>query len=122
MHGRLRSAIASAVVQVHSRYLGRGPTKARAFFRGNVLVLVLHDAMTKGERSLAGHGRVEAALGIRRELEQTMRDDLVEAVEGLTGGRVLAFMSDCHVEPDLVAELYVLDRPVVAPISQAGEV
>jgi uncharacterized protein YbcI len=119
-HGRLRSAIARAVVQVHSRRLGRGPTKARAFFRGNVVVLLLYDAMTKGERSLAAYGRVEAALELRRELEQTMREDLVRAVEGLTDGRVLAFMSDSHLNPDLVVELYMLDRPVVAPVEPAG--
>lgn len=41
-----------------------------------------------------------------------MRHDLVAAVEELTGRTVVAFMSDNHVDPDMAAELFVLDSPV----------
>lgn len=34
-------------------------------------------------------------------------------VEELTGGRVTAFMSTNHVEPDVAAQILVLDRPVL---------
>jgi uncharacterized protein YbcI len=110
--GRLNSAIANAVVQVHSRYAGRGPTRAQAFARQNVVVLLMEDAMTQGERSLAAHGRQDVALDIRRQLETAIRERLVDAVEDLTGCRVVAFMNDNHIDPDVVAELFVLDRPV----------
>jgi uncharacterized protein YbcI len=109
---RLNSAIVNAVVQLHSRYAGRGPTRAQAFARHNVVVLLMEDAMTQGERSLAAHGRQAVTLDIRRQLETAMRERLVGAVEDLTGCRVVAFMNDNHIDPDVVAELFVLDRPV----------
>jgi hypothetical protein len=38
-----------------------------------------------------------------------MRDDLVAAVEGLTERKVIAFMSENHVDPDMAAEIFVLE-------------
>jgi len=110
--GRLNAAIARGVVHMHSRFVGRGPTKAQAFFHGNVIVVVMRDTMTKSEVSLAADGREDAVLRMRYELQQAMKDDLVAEVESLTGCAVVAFMSANHIEPDLEAELFVLDRPV----------
>jgi uncharacterized protein YbcI len=43
-----------------------------------------------------------------------MRADLVEIVEELTGCTVRAFMSANHLSPDILSEVFVLDRPVGA--------
>jgi uncharacterized protein YbcI len=112
--GRLHQAIANAAVGVHRRYAGRGPTKAHAFTRERFVVLVMADSMTTGEQTLVAHGKPEAARVLRRQLHQTMRDELIQAVEELTGCQVVAFMSDNHIDPDFIAELYVLDRRVPA--------
>jgi hypothetical protein len=40
-----------------------------------------------------------------------MRDECTVALEELTGRRVLAFMSANHIDPDLGAEIFVLDGP-----------
>src|SRR5689334_14981546 len=37
-----------------------------------------------------------------------MRPELVAGVEALTGRRVIAFMSDNHVDPDVAVETFVL--------------
>ena len=118
--GELNSAIATAAVRVHSRYAGRGPTKAQAFHRHNVVVLLMEDTMTRGERSLAAGGRSEAAWHLRRQLQRTMVPSLVGEIELLTGCHVVAFMGDNHIDPDFVADLFVLDRPV--PGRQPGAV
>jgi uncharacterized protein YbcI len=97
-------------VHIHSGHLGRGPAKAYAFFRQNVVVVLLEDGITKGEQSLVDDGRLEAALRMRRDYQETMRTDLVDAVENLTACSVVAFMSDNHFDPDLGVELFVLDR------------
>lgn len=110
--GRLNAAIANAVVQIHNQYLGRGPSKGQAFFRDSVVVVVMEETLTKAERSLVESGREDYVLGMRQEFQRTMGDDLITAVEGLTGCRVVAFMSDNHLDPDMAAELFVLDRPV----------
>ena len=38
-----------------------------------------------------------------------MREDAIASVEQLTGRKVTAFMSANHIEPDLAAELFVLE-------------
>ena len=110
--GELNSAIATAVVAVYRTYVGRGATKAQAFYSKNVVVLLLEDTMTREERSLASVGSVEAARHLRRQLQRTMREPLVGAIEALTGCKVVAFMGDNQIEPDLVTTLFVLDRAI----------
>jgi uncharacterized protein YbcI len=77
-----------------------------------VLVVVMEDGLTTGERSLAAGGHGEAVLAMRRQFQRAMEDELTEAVASLTGRQVVAFMSDCHIGPDLVAKLFVLDGSV----------
>jgi uncharacterized protein YbcI len=110
--GRLNSAIANAVVRIQRKHIGRGPTRAQAFFRHNFVVVVMHDALTRAERSLTADGRTEAVLSVRRQFQETMRVDLVSAIEELTGCKVMAFMSANHVDPDVAAEIFILDQPV----------
>jgi uncharacterized protein YbcI len=110
--GALNAALARAAVRVYREYVGRGPTKAQAFFRGNVVVVLMHDVMTTAERSLATGGRSELVLDMRRQLGRALRPDLVAAVERITGCRVDASMGASHVDPDLAAEVFVLDRDV----------
>jgi hypothetical protein len=38
-----------------------------------------------------------------------MREDAIAKIEELTGRRVTAFMSANHIDPDLAAELFVLE-------------
>jgi uncharacterized protein YbcI len=110
--GELNAAVARAVVQIHRTYVGRGPTKAQAFYRHDVVVVVLEDVLTTAERSLIADSRADVALAGRRALEAAMRDDLVAAVGGLTGARVRALMHDTQVEPDVSSVVFLLDRPV----------
>ena len=112
--GDLNAAISKAVVQLLSEYVGRGPTRARTIHNGKLVVCMLEDTMTKAERSLAAGGHEEFVLRARHAMQHTMRADLTAAVETLTHRKVAAFMSDNHIEPDLAAEVFVLDEPVSA--------
>lgn len=110
--GDLNCAIVNAVVRVHSDRLGRGPTGAHAFYRDNVVVVLMQDALTQAERSLAAVGDEEAVRRVRGAYRDVIRDDLVGAVESLTGRQVLALLSDQSVSPDVSTEVFVLDAPV----------
>ena len=110
--GELNAAISNAVVRLHSRYAGRGPTKARTVHSGKLVMCVLEDTMTQGERSLAAGGHEQVVLAGRHALQHTMQEDMTAAVESLTQRKVIAFMSDSHIEPDLAAEVFVLDQPL----------
>ena len=110
--GEMNAAITRAVVRIHSQYVGRGPTRAQTFYRGPVVVTVMENAMTKAERSLVADGELDVVLGMRQKFQRTMKEELVREIERITGRKVVAFMSDNHVEPDLAAELFFLDAPV----------
>jgi uncharacterized protein YbcI len=107
--GPLSAEITKAVVGVFRDYTGRGPTKARTFLNEGLIHVLLEDTMTTAERQLAEGGEEEFVLEIRRKFQRTMRDDLVAAVEDLSGRNVTAFMSDNTLEPDMALESFVLE-------------
>jgi uncharacterized protein YbcI len=107
--GPLAAAITTKVVRVFGDYTGRGPTRGRTFINENLVSCLLHDTLTKPERSLVAAGEVDTVLEVRRRFQATMRDDLVAAVEDLTGREVAVFMSENHVDPDVALESFVLE-------------
>ena len=110
--GSLTAAISNAVVRIMSEYTGRGPTKARTSIRDDVVLVLMHDTLTKAERTLLAAGQRDFVLTTRHLFQTTMADDLVAAVEMLTERKVAAFMSANHVDPDMAGELFVLEpRP-----------
>lgn len=107
--GELSAALSNAIVALFAEYTGRGATQSRTYVHENLIVTVLHDSMTKGERSLVRDGKEEAVLAIRRTYQESMRTELIEIVERLTGRTVSAFMSSNHVNPDVAIESFVLE-------------
>jgi uncharacterized protein YbcI len=116
--GELNAAIARTVVHIYRNHVGRGPTRAHAFFRGSIVVVLMQNVMTIAERTLADSGQAAAVLAVRHRLQEAMRADLVASVARLTGRSVTASMSAHHIDPDMAAEIFVLDQPV--PSGAAG--
>lgn len=110
--GELNAAITSALVGIHNTRLGRGPQNASTFYRGNVVVTIMHSTMTPAERTLAGGPRADAVLQMRLFYQEAMRKDFTDAVERLTGKRVVAFISGNHLDPDVASEVFILDTPI----------
>jgi uncharacterized protein YbcI len=101
--------ISTAAVQLLHEYTGRGPTKAKTLINGDVVTILLADTLTKGERKLVESGHSERVLQLRHDYQLTMRDDLVAIVERQLDRKVIAFMSQNHIDPDLAAEVFVLE-------------
>jgi uncharacterized protein YbcI len=106
--GALHAAISEAVVRLMAQNTGRGPTKARTTIDGDLIVVVLQNSLTPGERYLADENRGEQVLDMRRAYQDAMRTDCIAAVENLTSRTVTAFMSANHIDPDLAAEVFIL--------------
>jgi uncharacterized protein YbcI len=104
-------AISNSIVKLLRENTGRGPTKARTTIRDNVVVVMLEQTLTKGEQNLVHKGREDKVIEIRHEFQEAMREECVAEVGQLTGRKVIAFMSANHIEPDLAAEIFVLDGP-----------
>jgi uncharacterized protein YbcI len=106
--GPLLASISRAVVRIVHEYTGRGPTKARTSIRDDIVVVMLQETLLKAEQSLIRNEKDRVVVEIRRTFQQTMREDLSAAVEMLTERKVIAFMSDSHLDPDYSVELFVL--------------
>jgi len=106
--GTLGSAISDAMVRLLSRYTGRGATSSRTMLGNDLIVCVMGDTLTKGERSLVEHGKREAVLEIRKAFQESMAKDAIEVVQDLSGRQVTAFMSNNNIDPDLAVEIFIL--------------
>jgi uncharacterized protein YbcI len=109
--GSLYVAISNMMVGMLREYTGRGPTKAKTTIRENVVVIMLEQTLTKGEAVLVRKGRGDQVLKLRHEFQEAMREESSEKIAELTGRKVVAMMSANHLDPDLGAEIYVLDGP-----------
>jgi uncharacterized protein YbcI len=107
--GQLTSAISNMVVQVLRHTTGRGPTKARTTLGDNGVFVVLQDSLTRGEVSLTNAGEGAAVLDLRRRWQRVMETEMRASIEELTGRKVIGFMSDNHIDPDLAVEVFVLE-------------
>jgi len=107
-HGETAAAISSAVVHTLAERTGRGPTKAKTTLGDNGVFVVLQDSLTTGERTLVAAGEQAAVLDLRRRWQNVMQAEMSEKVEELTGRKVIGFMSDNHIDPDLAVEVFVL--------------
>ena len=106
--GSIAAAISNAVVGLLHDYTGRGPTHARTTMGGDTIVVTLRNSLTKAERTLASSGQELEVLAMRRAFQNTMRADLIAAVELLTGRTVEAFLSDNLHDPDVAVEIFLL--------------
>jgi hypothetical protein len=65
--------------------------------------------------SLTRGDRVDAVNHIRHLFQEAMEADFRMAVERITGQKVLAFISGNYIDPDVAAQLFILDGPVGRP-------
>jgi uncharacterized protein YbcI len=118
--GEVASAISTRTVQVMHEHTGRGPTKARTTIDRDFVAVVMEDSLTHAERNLVESGLAEKVLETRHDFQRLMSDELIGMVEQETGRKVRAFMSNNHVDPDVAAEVFVLE-PVPEAEAELGD-
>src|SRR5436309_15287126 len=95
-HGELLSAISNRMVQLHKRYYGKGPTKARSYVVGDLVVCLMRGGFTRAEQTLIESGRADLVHEQRNEFQAALRHEFTGAISEHTGRRVIAFMSNTH--------------------------
>jgi uncharacterized protein YbcI len=118
--------ISTGLVQLHSRYYGKGPTKAKTHMVDETVVCILRGGFTTVEHTLLDTGQVESVYQMRRSFQHAMEKEFRDIVEDATGRKVIAYMSSIHVDPDLAVEIFVLqpvedgasEKPAVGANSQ----
>ena len=106
--GEMLAEISTGLVQLHSRYYGKGPTKAKTHMVDDTVISILKGGFTTVERTLVETGKTESVYQMRRSFQQAMEVEFTEVVEEATGRKVIAYMSQIHTDPDLAVELFVL--------------
>jgi uncharacterized protein YbcI len=105
----LNRDISRAMVALFKEATGRGPGRARTYIEDGIVLTVLHDTMTKAERTLKDENLEDHVRDLRRIFQGTFRKEAIEAVERLTNRKVLAFLSDHAVNPDYAVEAFILE-------------
>jgi uncharacterized protein YbcI len=110
--GEAQAGISTGLVQLHRRFYGKGPTKAKTYVVDDTVVCILQGGFTTVERTLIDSGYVEPVYNIRRGFQAAMEQPFKAVVEKATGRKVIAYMSQVHTDPDLAVELFVLEPAI----------
>jgi uncharacterized protein YbcI len=111
-NGQSRQAIAigNAITKLHREHYGRGATTTRTVFQRDHVVAFMEDIYTPVERTLIDAGQQDAVKETRQIFQMAMRGRFCDAVEEITGRKVAQFMSQVSFDPDMAAEIFVLER------------
>ena len=105
----LLAAVTKAMVGFHQRYYHRQPVSAKTMLLGDDLIAcVLGGVYTDVEKTMIEIQRSTLVQETRNAFQNAMQDKFITAVEALSGRRVLAFISNHHVGPDMEIELFLL--------------
>jgi uncharacterized protein YbcI len=109
--GELLEQISNSIVGLYRESFGRGPTAAKTYVMDDLVFCVLRDGLTPVERTLRDRGEGEFVREMRVKFQDAVEDQLRGMVEELTGRRVVAFLSQANVDPELTIEVFFLDGP-----------
>ena len=105
---RQAKAVGNAISRLHRDHYGRGATTTRTLYQRNHVVSFLEDIYTPVERTLIEAGQEEDVKHTRQVFQMAMRERFSKAVEEITGRKVIQFMSQVSFNPDVAAEIFVL--------------
>jgi uncharacterized protein YbcI len=108
------AGISTSIVRLYREHFGRGPTRAKTYALDDVVICVLRDGLTTVEKTLFEQGRADTVREVRSAFQDAVADRFTGVIEDHTGRRVIAFMSQAHVDPDLAIEVFFLDGPLPA--------
>jgi uncharacterized protein YbcI len=101
--------VTNAVVRLHRRHYGKGPTRSKSYLVDDVLVCVMRDVFTTVERTLVEAGDHAKVRETRLAFRDAMRDRFIEEVERVVGRPVLGFTSQVLVEQETAIDVFVLE-------------
>jgi uncharacterized protein YbcI len=110
--GELLAAISTKIVKLLREHYGRGPMKAKTYVLDDLIVCVLRNGHTTIEQTMMESGEPERVLEMRRDFQRVMGAQYKGIIEELTGRKVVAFLSQTHVDPDITLEVFFVDRPL----------
>ena len=111
--GHLLTAISTSIVGILRDHYGRGPMKAKTYVLDDIIIVVMRGSgFTVLEQTIMDSGEPDRVIAMREDFQRVMRRRYEQSIEDLTGRKVLAFLSQAHVEPDITMEIFFVDGAV----------
>ncbi len=110
--GELLAAISTTIVSILREHYGRGPMKAKTYVLDDLVVCVLRNGFIAIEETMMQQGREKEVVEMRHEFQRMMGERYQQEIERLTGRKVVAFLSQAHVQPDITLEVFFMDEPL----------
>jgi uncharacterized protein YbcI len=101
--------ISRALVQLYKDCYGKGPTEARTYMAGDLVVCLLQGGFQKGEKTLCDAGRWEAVSDNRAAIQDVLRPRIINTIEDITDRSVITLISGVDVQTETNAEVFVLE-------------
>jgi uncharacterized protein YbcI len=111
--GQLLTAISTTIVGILRQHYGRGPMKAKTYALDDIVVVVMRGSgFTPLEKTIMDSGNPDRVVEMRHDFQRVMAARYSQVIEELTGRKVVAFLSQAHVDPDITMEIFFVDRPL----------
>ena len=107
----INAEISNAMVGLKKEFYGRGPTKAKTYINDNYVFCVLEGGLTKNEETLLEAGEARLVREYRLRFQEVMTGPTTEAIERITGRKVIGYHSQIVFGPEFGFEIFVLDGP-----------
>jgi uncharacterized protein YbcI len=111
--GRLLAAISTRIVALLREHYGRGPMKAKTYALDDIIVVVMRGSgFTPLEQTIMNSGEPDRVVAMREDFQRVMEARYKDTIEELTGRKVVAFLSQAHVEPDITIETFFIEGSI----------
>ena len=111
--GKLLAAISTRIVAILREHYGRGPMRAKTYALDDIIVVVMRGSgFTPLEQTIMNSGEPSRVVAMREDFQRVMAARYRDTIETLTGRRVVAFLSQAHVRPDITLEMFFVDGPL----------
>jgi uncharacterized protein YbcI len=111
--GHLLTAISTSIVGILRDHYGRGPMRAKTYVLDDIIVVVMRGSgFTPLEKTIMNSGQPDRVIAMREDFQRVMSKRYQDTIEELAGRKVLAFLSQAHVEPDITMEIFFVDGPL----------
>jgi uncharacterized protein YbcI len=118
---RLSAAISDAIVHLHKKYYGKGPSEAKTYIGDDYIFCILRDPFTTVEETLVSVGHQRVVRDVRQSFQDAMAQQFKQTVEELSRRKVDALMTQIHSDPDLAIGVFKLGSEVVPKQSESSK-
>ena len=102
----LLPTISNEVVRILKHSFGKGPVHAKSYLLDDFLLVVMRGGVTVAEQTMLDRGHGDLVRTFRQTYQNEMGEELVSAIEQLTGRKVVNYQSQILFEPHIVMEIF----------------